>query len=190
MSRRYFDLSQDVQIPGRWYLGDPAELSGQELEDPWVFTDGRPAQVEGRIKVPVYQPGKPLDFSLAGVSVTPVVHAKVATLFTDLAPHDVQVIPVVVDSQEEPFFILVATRLIRCIDDRRSTEVLYWKPEDGRQEKVGQYRDVYGMRIDPEKVGDAKVFRTWGWTVALIVSEEIKEALERIGATGTKFEEV
>jgi hypothetical protein len=46
------------------------------------------------------------------------------------------------------------------------------------------------MRIDPSKVGDAKVFRPWGWTVALIVSEEIKEALERIRATGTQFEEV
>jgi hypothetical protein len=46
------------------------------------------------------------------------------------------------------------------------------------------------MRIDPSKVGDAKVFRPWGWTVALIVLEEIKEALERVGATGTKFKDV
>jgi hypothetical protein len=190
MAKRYFDLSQDVQVPGCWYLGEPSAMSGQELEDPWVFTDGRPVQVERRIKIPVYQPGKPLDFSLTGVSITPIVHAKVAALFTELAPHDVQVIPVVIDSHEEEFSILVATQLIRCIDDRRSTEVIYWKPEDDRQEKVGQYRDVYGMRIDPQKVGDAKVFRTWGWTVALIVSEEIKEALERTEATGTKFKEV
>jgi hypothetical protein len=34
------------------------------------------------------------------------------------------------------------------------------------------------------------VFRTEGWAGTLIVSEEIKEALERMGATGTKFEEV
>jgi hypothetical protein len=46
------------------------------------------------------------------------------------------------------------------------------------------------MRIDPSKVGDANVFRTWGWSIALIVSEPLKEALERIGATGTKFKEV
>jgi hypothetical protein len=36
-------------------------------------------------------------------------------------------------------------------------------------------------------VGDAKVFRTEGWTLALIVSEDIKQALERIKATGVKF---
>lgn len=46
------------------------------------------------------------------------------------------------------------------------------------------------MRIDSSKMGDAKVFRPWGWTVAQILSEEIKEALERVGATGTKFKEV
>ena len=63
-------------------------------------------------------------------------------------------------------------------------------PEDGRPEKTGKYRAVAGMRIDPSKVGDAKIFRTWGWDIALIVSEEIKEALERIGATGMRFKEV
>jgi hypothetical protein len=46
---------------------------------------------------------------------------------------------------------------------------------------------VYGLRIYPSKMRDAKVFRTWGWTVTLIISEEIKEALERIGARGTKL---
>ncbi|TQF12685.1 hypothetical protein FJV41_27835 [Myxococcus llanfairpwllgwyngyllgogerychwyrndrobwllllantysiliogogogochensis] len=46
------------------------------------------------------------------------------------------------------------------------------------------------MRIDPTKVGDAKVFRTWGWTGTLIVSEDIKEALVGAGVTGGKFEEV
>jgi hypothetical protein len=34
------------------------------------------------------------------------------------------------------------------------------------------------------------VFRTWGWEVALIVSGEIKTALETAGATGVRFTEV
>ncbi|GMU01423.1 hypothetical protein KH5H1_55430 [Corallococcus caeni] len=63
-------------------------------------------------------------------------------------------------------------------------------PQDGRPDRVGQYRDVDGMRIDPTQVGDARVFRTWGWSIALIVSEDIKLALERIRATGIRFTEV
>jgi len=62
-------------------------------------------------------------------------------------------------------------------------------PEDGRPDRVGTYSSVSGGRIDSAKVGDAKVFRT-GVHVALLVSEEINQALERIGATGTKFKEV
>jgi hypothetical protein len=46
------------------------------------------------------------------------------------------------------------------------------------------------MRIDKAKVGNAKVFRPEGWSGTLIVSEEIKDALEHMGATGTRFEEV
>ncbi len=32
--------------------------------------------------------------------------------------------------------------------------------------------------------------RTWGWDVALIISEDIKAALERVKPTGVKFTEV
>jgi hypothetical protein len=46
------------------------------------------------------------------------------------------------------------------------------------------------MRIDASKVGGVKVFRTWGWSVALVISEEIKAGLERMGATGTAFKEL
>ncbi len=186
---RYFDLSDDVTIPGRWDLAEPTDLRGAPLDDSWQFTYGHPVSIEGGLKVPVGEAGRPLDFSEAGIRV-PVVSSGVASIFAELAPQDVQLIPVDIEGQPELFFILVCTRVVKCIDDERSEEVQYWRPEDGRPERVGQYRSVYRMRIDPSKVGDAKVFRTWGWTVALIISEDIKQALERMGAVGPKFTEV
>ncbi|AKJ01916.1 Hypothetical protein AA314_03542 [Archangium gephyra] len=66
----------------------------------------------------------------------------------------------------------------------------YFKPEDGLPKKVGTYRAVHGMRIDPTKVEGARIFRPWGWLVALIVSQDIKEALEQDQITGAKFIEV
>ncbi len=190
MVLRYFEVLDDVNVPGRWELNDPTDQSGREVENPWMFRKGEPVQLEERLRVPLTRPGKPLDFSMAGVGVTPVIHAKVAAILTQLAPADVQLLPVDIVSQSEPYFIANVTRVVRCIDDEASEEVRYWKPEDGRPEKVGKYRAVSGMRIDATKVGDAKVFRTWGWTIALIVSEDIKEALERAGITGVKFKEV
>lgn len=187
---RYFKISDDMSIQGRWLLGDPTDSQGQELDDPWQFKAGGPVAIDERLTIPIYHPGNPLDFTQTDVGGAPVVHRRVASIFAQMAPDDVQVIPVDVDGVLEPYCILVVTRLIQCVDDNASEEVRYWKPEDGRPEKVGKYRAVYGMRIDPTKVGSAKVFRTWGWTGTIIVSEDIKVALERAGITGAKFEEV
>ncbi|WP_375769337.1 hypothetical protein NR798_00215 [Archangium gephyra] len=37
---------------------------------------------------------------------------------------------------------------------------------------------------------DAHIFRPWGWKVVLIVSEDVKSAMEAEGIAGIKFIEV
>ena len=189
MAKRYFELLDDMSIRGRWLLGTPTDPQGREVDDPWMFYRGERLPDMGRLKLPIDVPGRALDFSQAAFAA-PVVHPRVASVFSELAPEEVQTLPVEIEGQPEPFFILVATQLLRCIDDKASRYVEMWQPEDGRPDKVGKYRDVRGMRIDPSQVGDAKVFRPWGWAIALSVREDIKEALERMGATGAEFEEV
>jgi hypothetical protein len=130
----------------------------------------------------------PLDFTWAGLSI-PVVHAKVASMLAKRAAGDVQLLPADIEGCPEPYFVLVATRLIRCIDEQAS-RVLLWTEKDGEPDRVGQYRDVRDMRIDKTKVGNAQVFRPEGWEVVLVVSGEIKDAMEAMGATGTRFQEV
>ncbi|WP_375757067.1 imm11 family protein [Corallococcus exercitus] len=191
MAKRHFRLSEDVYAPGRWYLGDPVDEASVEVEDPWMFSAGRSIQAPSLLRFPIDEPGKPLDYSGAGIGSPPIIHVKLATVFAELAPEDLQLFAVDIPGHPEQFSMLVATRLIRCIDDKASREVEYWDPIKHKQpEKAGQYASVAGMRIDPSKVGNAKVFRTWGWKFALIVSEDIKTALERTGATGMSFTEV
>jgi hypothetical protein len=144
--------------------------------------------VEGRLSIPIDIAGRPLDFTEAGLRV-PVVHVKVASMLSERTSGDVQLIPADIEGQPDQYLVLVATRLIRCIDEKAS-RILLWTPEDGAPHKVGKYRDVRDMRVDKEKVGNAQVFRPEGWETSLIVSEEIKGALERMGATGTRFREV
>jgi hypothetical protein len=185
---RYFDLSEDVYIPGRWALGKLVDARGEDVW-PWLLMRGEPARFEEQLEVSIESPGNPLDFSYAAFGI-PIVHARVASVFSELGAQDMQLIPVEVGSQPDEYFVLNVTRVVKCIDDEASEEVRYWTPEDGIPEKVGKYCSVAGMRIDTSKVGDAKVFRTWGWHVALIVSEDIKQALEGMGTTGMKFVEV
>jgi len=189
MAKRYFRLLDDLHVPGRWELDDPVDARGQALQT-WLLARGEFAHLEGRIRIPIDVPGRPLDFSLLAGAPIPVVRARVAAVFSELAPDDLQLIAVDVEGQAEPYVLLNVTRVVKCIDDEASDEVRYWGLEDGQPEKLGQYRSVIGMRIDPSKVGNARVFRAWGWELAIVVSEAIKDALERMGATGTKFQEV
>jgi hypothetical protein len=189
MPAHYFKLTSDVYIPKRWYLDDPVDQRGNEVE-PWQFRRGQPLHFPERLRIPIYQRGKPLDFTTTPLGITPIVHAKVATLLRELAPEDVQLFQVDIAAQPEPYFLINTLRSIRCIDDARCEEVQYWLPEDERPEKTGTYRSVAGMRIDPSRVGDARIFRPWGWNVVLIVREDVKQAIERLGSTGPHFEEV
>ena len=185
---RFYDLTDDMSQPGRWHLRHPVDEHGQKL-GPWQFTGSRRLDAQGLIRFPVKPDGMELEFTQSSFSI-PVVHRRVVQLFERLGIQDVQFIPVEVEGHTGPWFILNALRIIRCIDEARCREVRHFKPEDGQPEKVGQYRVVSGLRIDPTKVGDARVFRPWGWPMVLLVSEDLKQALEHEGITGTVFTEV
>jgi hypothetical protein len=187
MPQRFFELADDVNVPHRWHLAMPRNSKGLKVDDS-QFTDGAPVHIRERLRIPLEIVGKPLDFTEAGLRI-PVVHVRIASAFVELAPDDVQLLPVDVEGHPDQYLILVATRLFRCIDEQAS-RIRLWTHENGIPEMVGRYFSVRDMRIDKSKVGSAKVFRCEGWEGPLIVSGEIKDALERMGATGTRFEEV
>jgi hypothetical protein len=185
---RFFELTDDMRQPGRWHLRHPLDEHGQKI-DPWQFTEGRWLHPQGTIRFPVMPDGVELEFT-QDAFLNSMVYARVVQLFEHLGIQEVQFLPVQVDGHTGPYFILNALRILRCIDDARCEEVQYFTPADGQPEKVGEYKYVRGMRIDPEKTEGIRVFRPWGWTLSLIVSEDVKEALEREGITGTRFIEV
>ncbi|MFP2912649.1 imm11 family protein [Pyxidicoccus sp. 3LFB2] len=188
MHRRLFKLYDDVYAPDRWELKGPVDAEGREPDDVWQFTGGHPVKDPGPLWMKYDIPGRPLDYSHGGLDV-PIVHTRVAEVLTRLAPQDVQLLPVQVEEQTDPYFILVVSRLVRCIDEKAS-RIQRWLPEDGVPEKVGQYSSVRDLHIDRSRVGDAQIFRLQDWEVVIIVTEELKEALERSQATGMTFTEV
>jgi len=191
---RYYKINDDKYIPGRWHvrmpLHDNAEGAAEgEFFDIWQFTEGRVLEIERPIRLSVKPAGVALEYT-ESVGI-PVVHRRVVSLFERLGlQKEVQFIPVEVEGQTEPWFILNALQVIWCIDDARSDEVFYWQPEDGRPEKLGGYKNVRGLKVDPEKIGGAHIFRPGGWLVVLIVSEHVKSAMKAEGITGIKFIEV
>lgn len=186
-THRYYELYIDVHVPGQWTLDSPVDVRGEWIV-PKQFFQGVPVQLEDEPFVPLHLPGIALDYSEAIVGV---LSQRLFALWQRLGIQDeVQLIPARVEGQAEQFFLLNTLRIIRCVDESRCAEVTFWEPDDGYPEKVGQYRSVMGLKIDPTAVGTAQVFRPWGWKVALIVSERVKQAMEAEGLTGARFVEV
>ncbi|WP_338864690.1 imm11 family protein [Myxococcus stipitatus] len=189
MERRFFALNADRYVKGRWYLSDPTDADGKEIDELWRFSEGRTVELRETLRIPIYRPGEPLDFELAGN--TPIVSERVAAIFRELAPDDVQLFPVTVDGHPGPFFLLNITRLIPCIDDAACREVQYFSADEELDAaQAGEYRSVAGLRIDKSRVGKTRAFRLWGWYMPIIVDEDLKDALEANGIFGGKFEEV
>ncbi|WP_245919738.1 imm11 family protein [Melittangium boletus] len=185
---RYFEWLDDRRIPSRWHLGSPLDALGREV-DPWQFKTGAVLDMACVPQFSLAQPGAPLDFSWAAFSI-PVVHERIVGLFERLRVADVQFIPTHIPGREEHYFVLNALRIVRCIDDARCKRVEHWTPEDERPDKVGEYRLVSGLKIDPHQAGNDRIFRPWGWRVALIIAEDLQQALQSEGITGTRFVEV
>ena len=157
---RYFQLDDDKHVPGRWYLGSPLTPDGQEL-DPRTFTYSRPVDVTGLLRLPLRQPGRPLDFTMADFAM-PVARRPLAEQLEQLAPGAVQRVSVAVEGTAPgDYEIVTVLREVACVDESE-TEVVRWTAEMGRPDMVGKYLYLTNIVIDPTKTDDAALFRLAG----------------------------
>lgn len=132
--------------------------------------------------------GVPLDFTLADFDM-PVVRRQISETIWRLVPNEVQRIPASVEGHVEDYDILNVAITRRAVDESKSL-ITRWNAQHGWPEKVGQYFLVHRLRIDPQSVEGAEVFRLSGWEVAVIVSERVRRALLEQEVTGVTFKEV
>jgi hypothetical protein len=174
----------------QWLIATPVPASGGEFDEPWMFGEGRILQDPGPMKALVDHPGERRTFVFTGIERVPIVSEAVADVFRAHAPDDVQLFPVTVDGESGRYFVVNACKTIDCIDEVHCREVQNYTEDDPFPEYAGEYRWIYGLRIDPSKTEGAHVFRLKKFKTAFIVSEDIKNALERVGNLGVSFERV
>ena len=182
-----YKLQFDSEDAGQWFLEAPRTPEGSRV-DPRIFTYGTPVETPDPLTVPVRDPGHELDFSFAAFDML-VVTGRVGALIEHVAPGDIQRIPVRVEPATGSFEILNVLPVIDCID-RDRTVGTFWTPDDGRPEKVGQYRMIIDLKLDSARVGGHDIFRVGGWDIAVIVTERLKDALQREHVTGLTYRAV
>ncbi|MFP2895992.1 imm11 family protein [Corallococcus sp. 4LFB] len=174
----------------QWVLELPAPASGGELDDPWMFGDGRRLSDPGPLTSRPFREGPQRSFSVANSGRTPIADEQVANVFRKLAPDDVQTFPIRIEGAGKGFHVINATKRFSCVDKKNSREVQIYPSDGVAPERVGTYRAIHGLRIDRTKTAGAQVFRIQGYPSALIVSAKIKSALEEVGNLGVSFERV
>ncbi|WP_434348600.1 imm11 family protein [Myxococcus virescens] len=174
----------------RWLVETPTRTTGEEFDEPWMFTDGCVLTDPGSINSKISHPGTKRAFVFGGVERTPIVSEALANVFRTLAPDDVQLFPVSIEGESERYFVVNAIRVVDAIDEARCREVHHYDEGDPAPGYEGEYNWIYGLRIDPSKTEGAHVFRLKKFKIAFIVSEDIKNALERVGNLGVSFERV
>jgi len=184
---RYYEMVGSLdQEPDRWFLGEPTDTLGHEV-DSRSFIAGVRVETPAPLRIQVYRDGMPLDFTFAAFDM-PVVHRSLGELIERIAPGDVQRIAAHVGDRGD-FEILNMTRSIACVDESR-TYIMRWGPRDGRPDKIGEYRMIDDLHIRPESAGSAPIFRILGWEIDLICSEALKQQIEARRLTGLKFRPV
>ena len=55
---------------------------------------------------------------------------------------------------------------------------------------LGTFHDVKRVVLDPDKIGDAQLFRLWGWEDVVIIRDDLKYAIEETGISGCGYTEL
>jgi len=177
---KYYELFDDLAIPGRWHLGSVCAVDG--FEPP--LASGVHCSCD-LLLVGVHHGRVELDFCLTSFGV-PVASTILAAAIESIVGRDVQRIPLSIMGRDN-FEVLNVLRVVPCLDESR-TEFLKWTDKDHRADLAGQYRQVVNLRVKPEAIpGDAHILRIDGWRSALIVSEVLRQEMERVGARGATF---
>lgn len=182
--RRYFRIVDEYESADRWFLGAPRDLDGKPV-DPECFGRSQSVPICGGLNLAIRRDGEPLDFSFADFDM-PVASLWAARILTQIASSDIELCPARVDNHSGDFAVINALTCLPCLDEERS-RFIKWTEADERPDKVGQYRQVTRLVINTRSVSNSEIFRVEGWLIALIVSERIKEALEKEGVRGPVF---
>ena len=190
-SHKFFDFTSDNygSTPhDRWQIGIRPTLDSGEWWDVWAYSRGEPAS----------PPPYPFTISAAGprseINLTwhqmCVVSTRIAEAIVETAERDIQLIPVSIAGDSDEWCLVNPLWIIDCLDHERSIITNYYPDDFEQPAKAGTPRGILRLVIDPERVGNHDLFRVKDWTMAIIVSDRLRLALEETWALGLRFEQV
>lgn len=183
---KYYRILDNIYFKNRWQLYD-IEGARSTVDSSLDFTVGH-FFYNNEAVFCKKEEGKALDFTLAEFDV-PIISSKVVKILSKFFDDDVQLIPASIEGEKEEYFILNVIKLYDCLDEKKSL-FTKWTEKDHRPDLEGDYRMVGNLRIDKSKVNNSNILRIKKWDIPLIVSELMKNEIEKNNIKGVIFEKV
>ena len=178
----YFKITDDIEYPNRWYLGDI------NVSDMWQFSIGKPVDEKKlkNLKVKFDEKGESMDFTLNDGEGVPIISQLFAECLREFMD-DIQLLPLKVPGISEKYYIMVIKNAIECVDENLSVFEKFEVGNDIRPDLAGDYQDIEVLKVDTSRI-NRHIFRIAKYEVAAIVSGEVKDRLGVAKVTGIEFE--
>lgn len=176
----------DSKVPDLWFLGEPFAADGEQI-DARRFTDCEAfGQIAQPLRLPIDEAGRAPRLSFGAFDM-PVVDKELGEAFALAAGSDIELVPAIAEDGSE----LMIVNVLACVDciDESKTIGDKWTEPDGRPDKVGEYRTIVRLFIDPSRV-DHEMFRVTGWEVALVVSDWFADVTGLSALEGVRLQSV
>lgn len=183
-SKQYYQLVDDQNLANRWFLKGPVDQHGNRIKGE-VFRVAQHVEVETPLVIPIRRPGDRLDWTFADFDM-PVLSKSTAGVLSEILGSKSHMYEAHVEGCDEAYYIFNARSCVSCVDEMKS-EFIKWTPEDGIPSKVGQYRQISRLIVEPNQIHGENIFRVKGWRIALIASEVVKERFEQLNVTGISY---
>lgn len=186
----FYEITFQDNDEAAWELVVP--LANDVWTEAWCFTKGRWVDsLPQHLKLEVFSDGHPVDFNISSFHI-PVISANMGRILDKLVCHEIQRIPIAVADAVGQWEILNILNAVDCIDTRRS--IIDYYPASSadpaihlNSHLIGQPRGVRKLAIDNSLVRNHQIFRLRSWPLPIIVSDEIRIAVESAKLTGCQF---
>ncbi len=178
----YYELTDDINFPNRWYLGDVAFADNWEL--------AQQLDPEREYEIEVYREGSEMDYTCNeayGVSVVSKNFKEAMAGISGIAFAKANIIGKCPDSY---FYIMAVPNEVECINEELSEFQKFEVNDPVRPDKAGEYRGFFKMVVSPEKCAGFNIFRVKGFSIAVVVSAQLKQKSELSGVLGVPFKSV
>ncbi len=178
----YYELTDDINFPNRWYLGDVAFADNWELS--------QHLNPEREYEIEVYRDGSEMDYTCNEAFGVSVVSKKFKEALSGIAYITFAKANIIGKGPSSEFFIMAVPRELECVNEEESEFQKFEVNDPVRPDKAGEYRGFFKMAVNPAKCAGFNIFRVKGFSIAVVVSAEVKQKLESAGVSGAQFKRV